>query len=124
MAVYKLYKRFSKCYNSAADLPSTRCHRTLNSKINVLKVKTLIDQNKRITVKELASCLDLSIGYVHRIIHNQLGMRRVTARWIPRLMNQDQKQARVSAAKGFLQRFHSERQQFLDRIVTVDETWV
>ena len=51
-------------------------------------------------------------------------MRRVAARWIPRLLNKDQKQARISAAEGFLQRFHCEGQQFLDKIVTVDETWV
>ena len=62
----------------------------------------LIDQNRRITVRELASCLDLSVGNVHRIIYNQLGMIRVTARWIPTLLNKDQKQAWVSAAKGFL----------------------
>ena len=42
-AVYKWYKRFSEGYNSAADLPRTGRHGTLNSKNNVLKVKTLID---------------------------------------------------------------------------------
>ena len=56
-------------------------HGTLNSKNNVLKVKSLIDQNRgiHVTVRELASCLYLSIENVHRIIHNQLGMRRVAA---------------------------------------------
>ena len=96
----------------------------LNNKNNVLKIKTLIDRNRRITVRELASCIDLFVGNVHRIIHNQLGMRRNAARRIPRSLNKDQKQARVSAAQYFLQTFQSERQQFLDRIVTVDETWV
>ena len=115
-------ERFSEGYRSAADLPRTGRHGTLNSKNNVLKVQTLIDQNGRLTVRELASCLDLSVGNVHRIIHNQLGKRGVAARWIPRLLNKVQKQARVSAAQGFLQRLHSEGQQFLDRIVTVNKT--
>ena len=123
-AIYKWYKRFSEGYSSAADLPRTGRHGTLSSKNNVLKVKTLVDHNRRITVRELASCLDLSVGNVHRILHKQLGMRRVAARWIPRLLDKDQKQARVKAAQCFLQRFHKEGQQFLDRIVTVDETWV
>ena len=82
----------------------------------------LIDQNRRITLRELASCQYLFDGNDHRILHNQLGMRRVTAQWIPRLLNKDQKQAWVSSAQGFLQRFHSEGQQFLDRIITVNET--
>ena len=86
---------------------------TENSKNNVLKVKTLVDHNRRITVRELASRLDLSVGNVHRILHNQLEMRRVAARWIPRLLDKDQKQARIKAAQGFLQRFHREGQQFL-----------
>ena len=101
-AEYKWYKRFSEGYNSAADLPRTGRHGTSNSKNNLLKVRTFIDQNRRITVRELASCLDLTFGYVHRIIHNQLSMRRVAARWIPRLLNKDQKQAWVSAAQCFL----------------------
>ena len=70
-----MVKRFSEGYNSAADLPRTGRDGKSNSKNNVLKVKTLIDQNRGITVRELASCLDLSVGNVHRLIHNQLGMR-------------------------------------------------
>ena len=70
MAVYTWYRRFSDGYNSAADLPRTGRHQTLHSKNNVLKVKTLIDQKRRITVRELASCLDVAVGNVHRIIHN------------------------------------------------------
>ena len=97
-AVHKWCEQFPEGYSSAADLPRTGRHGTLNSKYNVLKFKTLIDQNRHITVRELDSCLDLSGGNVHRIIDIQLGMRRIAARWIPMLLNRDQKQARVSAA--------------------------
>ena len=76
-------------YSSAAGLPRTGRHRTLNSKNNVLKVKMPVDHNRRITVRELASCLDLSVGNVHRILHDQLGMSRDAARWIPRLLDKD-----------------------------------
>ena len=60
-AIYR-YKRFSEGYSSAADLPRTGRHGTLNSKNNVIQVNTLVDHNRRITVRELVSCLDLSAG--------------------------------------------------------------
>ena len=44
-AVFKWYKLFSKGYNSAADLPRTGLHETLNSKNKIMIVKTLINQN-------------------------------------------------------------------------------
>ena len=42
------------------------------------------------------------------IIHNQLDMRRICARWIPKLLNTDQKRLRVECCGQLLKRFERE----------------
>ncbi len=51
-------------------------------------------------------------------------MRRLCARWIPKMLTEEQKARRVSSCVSFLTRVEREGDTFLDRIVTVDETWI
>ena len=65
---------------------------------------------------------DYNYGTVSGIIHNQLNMRRICARWIPKMLNTDQKRLRVECCEQLLKRLEREREKFMDRIVTVDDT--
>jgi len=49
-------------------------------------------------------------------------MNKVFARWVPRLLQQDQKSARVRLSRSFLNRYDREGDQFLHWIITMDET--
>ena len=49
-------------------------------------------------------------------------MHTVCARWIPRLLSEDDKLKRVAASTNFLSRAELEGDSFLDRIVTTDES--
>ena len=39
--------------------------------------------DRRIKVEEIAQALDISHGSVSTILHDRLGMRKLTARWVP-----------------------------------------
>lgn len=51
-------------------------------------------------------------------------MRKIAARWVPHCLNQQQIQARLESAKDLLKRYEREGEEFLNRIVAIDETWV
>ena len=51
-------------------------------------------------------------------------MKKVSARWVPRMLTDKQKQNCVSVCVDLLCRLQAQSQIFLDRIVTQDETWV
>nr|XP_034307818.1 histone-lysine N-methyltransferase SETMAR-like [Crassostrea gigas] len=51
-------------------------------------------------------------------------MQRVCARWVPRLLKEEEKQRRVLCSREFLRRVRSGRENFFDRIITTDETWL
>ncbi|GFV37210.1 HTH_48 domain-containing protein [Trichonephila clavipes] len=53
-----------------------------------------------------------------------LKFRKLCARWVLRLLTEEHKLKRMACALDFLDRYHEEGDQFLERIVTGDETWV
>ena len=50
-------------------------------------------------------------------------MRKLTARWVPKSLSDEQMATRASVCSALLKRFRS-KDYFLLRLVTVDETWV
>ena len=61
---------------------------------------------------------------VYRIITNNLKMREVAARWVPRHLNDEQKACHQRIAEELLHRYQTEGEEFLKRIVALDETWI
>ena len=87
------------------------------------KVRDLVYSDRRIQVEEIALALGISHGSVSTILHNRLGMRKLTARWVPKFLSDEQLATRASVCSALLKRFRS-KAAFLLRFVTVDETWV
>ena len=87
------------------------------------KVWDLIYSDRRIQVEEIAQALGISHGSVSTILHNSLGMRKLTARWVPKSLSDEQMATRASVCSALLKGFRS-KDDFLLCVVTVDETWV
>ena len=66
------------------------------------------------------------MGYVtvQRILKDELNLSRVGAHWVTRLLMNHEKERRIMDSKTFLRRFEKERDTFLNRIITTDETWL
>ncbi|UYV80194.1 hypothetical protein LAZ67_18001973 [Cordylochernes scorpioides] len=121
--VYRWYKMFSEGREDVNDeeragRPSTS---TTDEKIN--EVEKMILANRRITVREVAEDLNISIGSCHSIFINDLGMSRVAAKFVPKLLNCDQKQHRMNIANEMLDSVRDDLN-LLQRVITGDEAWV
>ncbi|UYV74834.1 K02A2.6-like [Cordylochernes scorpioides] len=115
--VYRWYKMFSEGREDVNDevragRPSTS---TTDEKIN--EVEKMILANRRITVREVAEDLNISIGSCHSIFINDLGMRRVAAKFVPKLFNCDQKQHRMNIANEMLDSVRDDPN-LLQRVIT------
>ena len=73
--------------------------------------------------EEIAQALGISHGSVSTILQDRLGMRKLTACWVPKSLSDEQMATRASVCSALLKRFRS-KDDFLLRLVTVDETWV
>ena len=86
------------------------------------KVRDLVYSDRRIPVEETAQALVISHGSISTILHDRLGMRKLTARLVPKSLREKQMATRASVCSALLKRFRS-KDDFL-RMVTVDEILV
>ena len=85
---------------------------------NIATVENVVRENRRVTVKEVASVLDISVGSAHHIIHDELKFRKVCARWVPKRLTPEMKERRVDACQDLLRRYEAYGEAFMQRIVT------
>ena len=65
-----------------------------------------------------------SNGSVYTIIHEHLGMSKVSARWVPRNLNMQDRMQRVESSQELLEVYNANPEDSRTRLVTGDETWL
>ena len=83
----------------------------------------LVFSGRQIHVEEIVQALEVSHGSVSTILHDRLGMHKLTAHWVTKSLSNEQMATTASACSPLLKRFRS-KDDFLLCLVTVDETWV
>ena len=67
---------------------------------------------------EITQALGISHGRVSTILHDHIGMRKLTARWVPKSLSDEQVATRASECSALLKRFRL-KGDFHLRLVTV-----
>jgi len=58
--------------------------------------------NHRLTVREVSDEVGISIGFCHQIFTEKLQMRRVSAKFVPRFLTDNQKENRIEMSHELL----------------------
>jgi transposase len=72
---------------------------------NIEQVRLLIDRDPYITIEEVQEQTDLSYGTVQRTISDHLKLMKLTARYVPKDLNDFQRSERVQICKENLAKF-------------------
>ena len=78
--VYEWYKRFQDGREDVEDDEGPGRPSTSTTDKNVEKVKEMVMNDRRITIREVADDVGISIGSYHEFFSNFLGMKRVAAK--------------------------------------------
>ncbi|XP_019878165.1 histone-lysine N-methyltransferase SETMAR-like [Aethina tumida] len=89
---------------------------------NIKKVHKIIF-HCNVKLIEIAETLKISKEHVGDIVNEYLGMRKLCSKWVSRELTIDQKQQRIDDSEQCLELFNRNKLEFLDRYVTMDETW-
>ncbi|GFO31982.1 histone-lysine N-methyltransferase SETMAR [Plakobranchus ocellatus] len=123
---------------SLQDEPRSGHPNTANNDWNTAKVDELIKVDGRVKLKEISLKLDIPKTNVCEIVHDKLGYRKVSARWVPK-MSDEHKRQRVEISQILLHRCqqegdetinvgpgrdHCARNKLLEHLITGDETWL
>ena len=119
---YEWFKRFKDGTMSVSE--DTRPGQTSTSRNDnhVGRVRAVIREN-RLIVQEVSDEMGISIGSCHQIFTEKLHMRRVSAKFMQRLLTEDQKENRVEISQELLASANG-NENFLKNITAGDEMWV
>lgn len=69
------------------------------------QIHELILEDRRISAKSIAEQLGISRERVGSIIHEDLDMRKLSAKWVPKCLNADEKRQRCQSSEQLLEFF-------------------
>ena len=117
-------KKFESGVESIKNAPKSGRPKSASRKEIVSKKKEIIEADARITVRDIARKVGISLSTVHLILKKHLKVRKISVRWVPHLLTDEQKRQRVKVAKKLLQMFPKYDKKQFANVVTGDETWV
>ena len=91
---------------------------------NIELVRNLIEEDRRITVNQIANELGISFGSTFSILTEDLGFSKLSARWVPKALQQNQMNLRSDLSLALLTRIEANESNFFERVITGDETWI
>ncbi|CAH1999530.1 unnamed protein product [Acanthoscelides obtectus] len=86
--------------------------------------RKLIIEDRHVTYREIEASLKISKISIQKILHEELGVRELVSRWIPHLLTEEQKAARVNWCQKTLDHSNSENSKNVYRIFSGDESWI
>ena len=114
--------RCGRISTSDADRPGHPKEVTSQEMID--KIHDIGINDRRLKVRKIGEAVNISLGRVWHILHECLGMRKLSARWVPGLLTASYKRARVVVSEQCLGIFQRNSKEFLRRYVIVDGTWI
>ena len=121
--IFEWHKRFREGREDVEDDPRSGRPTTSRTNENVECVREKVHSDRRLTVRMIADELSMNSERVWRIITEDLGMRKVCAKMVPRLLNDGQKENRVQMCQDILKQLEI-TPDLLSRVVTSDESWI
>jgi len=111
--VKNLVAQFKRGEFSTCDAPRPGRPETVTTPEIIDQIHELILEDRRISAKSIAEQLDISREWVGSIIHEDLDMRKLSAKWVPKCLNADQKRHRCESSEQLLEFFRRDPNDFL-----------
>ena len=86
--VFRWVKAFKAGKFSVEDDTCPGRPKTSVTKTNIAAVKIVVEQDARLSVKDIASCTGISEGSVQTILKKRLDLRKACTRWVPHLLTE------------------------------------
>ena len=122
-SVFGLHKRFKEGRESVRD--DERCGRSKEIRTPELigQIKNFMDKDRRVSIETISTQFDVRVKTEHTIIREELKMRKICAKFVPRVLREDQKERRCHDSREMAELINSDHA-VLDALVTCEESWI
>ena len=121
-SVFEWHNRFKQGRESVRD--DDRCGRSKEVRTPLIgQIMNFMDKGLRVSIETISAQFDVSVGTVHTIIHEELKMRKICARFVPKVLREDQKERRCHDNREMVEMINSDPT-VLYALVTCDESWI
>ena len=117
------YNRFKDGRTTVESEPRSGRPSTCRNDQFIPEVNTVVMRDRRVTIREIAEEVGISTFSAHSIVVEDLAMKRVAAKFVPKLLTAEQKQLRVDVSQDMLDSTNR-CPDFMNTIITGDESWV
>ena len=100
--IKKWAAEFKRGRNSLEDDPREGRPKSATTPEIIEQVYDMILDDRRMLVREIAETIGISKERVGYILHEELDMKKLCARWVPRLLTADQKRTRMKIVPLFV----------------------
>jgi len=104
--------QFERGNFSTCDVPRPGRPKTVTTPEIIDQIHELILEDRRISAKSIAEQLGISRERVGSIIHEDLNMRKLSTKWVPKCLNADPKRKRCQSSEQRLDFFLAQSRQF------------
>ena len=121
--IVKHWHRHFRCGRTSveSELIPGRLH-SFADEGTIEKMEPLVMEDRMISVRQLAEEVKISVGSVEKILHDHLQLRKVCARWIPRILSSFQKADRQQKCEYLLYLYYNNDELFVCHLITQDKT--
>ena len=121
--VFEWHKRFKDGRESMRDDESCGRSKEVRTPELIGQIKNLMDKDRRVSIKTISAQFDVSVATVHTIIHEELKMLKICAKFVPSMPREDQKERRCHDSREIVKLINSDPA-VLDALVICDESWI
>ena len=106
--VFEWHKRFKEGRQSVWD--DKRCGRSKEVRTPELigQIKNFMDKDRRVSIETISAQLDVSVETVHTITREELKMRKICAKFVPRVPRDDHKERRCHDSRVMVELINSD----------------
>ncbi len=111
-----------KAGESTADMRHLNPKMTVRTPELIASVAAAIEEDRCLSMEAIATAHGVSEKTIFNVLHQDLGLEKKSARWVPKLLSEEQKQERIRVCSDFIAAVHRRSKAMLDAIVTMDKT--
>ena len=122
-SVFEWHKRFKEARESVRDDERRGRSKEVRTPELIGQIKNFMDKNRQVSIETISAQFDVSVGTVHTIIREERKMRKICAKFVPRVLREDQKERRCHDSREMVELINLDPA-VLDALVICDESWI